>query len=88
MSKLTPQEIIDDPRELWMNSPEGYPYAQKISKNDVGGLKSFLINVTPDDFLQEQIRQADHPTIIQQYLENGFTFDEQWFGARLLDWQK
>lgn len=74
--------------ELWMNTPEGYPFAQKIAKSDTNGLKSFLINTTPDEQLQEMVRQMDHEQVVQACLDNGFTFDSEWFGARLFDWQK
>ena len=84
---MTAQEILDDERELFMNSPQGYPYAQRIPKHDLGNLKSFLINTTPDELIQQGIREATHIEVIQTYLDNGFTFDEQWFGARLFDWQ-
>lgn len=86
--KSLAQQIFDDPRELFMNSPVGYPFAQRIHQRDIGNLKSFLINTTPDEAIQESIRQTGDVDIIQSYLDNGFTFDEEWFGARLLDWQK
>lgn len=79
---------MSDLPELWLNSPIGYPFAQKIAKSDVGGLKSFLINTTPDQDLQETIRQMSHQELIESFERNNFTFDEEWLGARLLDWQK
>ena len=74
--------------ELYLNSPIGYPFAQKIEKNDDGQLKSFLINTTGDEQIAETIRQMSHEELIQDLERNGFTFDEEYFGARLLDWQK
>ena len=74
--------------ELWLNSPEGYPFAEKIEKNDIGRLKSFLINTTPDEGLQEHIRQMTSEELYRSLEDSGFTFDEVWLGARLLDWQK
>lgn len=74
--------------DLWLNTPEGYPMAQKINKNDIGQLKSFLINITPDDELAQQIREATDSQIIKICEDNHFTFDEEWLGLRLLDWQK
>lgn len=85
---MTAKEIINDPRELWLNSPEGYVFAQKIEKGDVGGLKSFLINTTPDETVQDLIRGMGHEELIQSLLTNNFTFDEVYLGARLFDWQK
>jgi len=74
--------------ELWLNAPEGYPFAQKIAKSDTGQLKSFLINTTPDEQVQEMIRKMDHDEVVQACLDNNFTFDSEWYGARLFDWQK
>jgi hypothetical protein len=74
--------------ELYMNTPVGYPMAQKISKTDIGGLKSFLINITADKALQQMVREMTDEEVWQTCLDNNFTFDEQYFGARLLDWQK
>lgn len=85
---MTPVEIIHDPRQLWLNSPEGYPFAQKIEKGDIGQLKSFLISTTPDEATQELVRQMSHEQLIESYINNNFTFDEQFLGARLFDWQK
>lgn len=70
--------------ELWMNTPVGYPFAQKIAKTDINGLKSFLISTTPDEGLQEMIRQMNDEEIVQTCLDNGFTFDEDWYGYREL----
>lgn len=74
--------------ELWLNVPEGYPFAEKIAKDNIGGLKSFLINTTPDESIQQMIRDMSDQEVIQTCLNNNFTFDEEWYGARLFDWQK
>lgn len=74
--------------ELYMNTPIGYPFAQKISKTDIGALKGFLINTTPDEALQQMVRDMTDEEVIQTCLDNNFTFDEQYYGARLLDWQR
>jgi hypothetical protein len=79
---------MDDMTDLYMNTPIGYPFAQKILKTDIGGLKGFLINTTPDQDLQQMIRDMTDEEIWQTCLDNNFTFDEQYFGARLFDWQK
>lgn len=85
---MTALDILKDPRELYMNTPEGYPFAQKIEKSDIGQMKSFLINTTSDDQLQQMIREMTNAELIQTCLDNNFTFDTEWFGARLFDWQK
>lgn len=72
------QEIIDSPTELWLNSPDNYPFGQRVNKNDVGGLKSFMISVTPDETLQEFIRGMSHYDLIASFLSNGFSFKETW----------
>lgn len=72
---------------LYMNTPPGYPFAQKIEKTDIGGLKSFLINTTPDENLQQMIRDMSDEEVVQTCLDNNFTFDEEYYGARLFDWQ-
>lgn len=74
--------------ELYMNVPIGYPFAQKIEKSNIGGLKSFLINTTPDESLQQMIRDMNDEEVVQTCLANNFTFDEEYFGARLFDWQR
>jgi hypothetical protein len=84
---MTALEILADPRELYMNVPEGFVFAQKIEKSDIGGLKSFLIGLSPDDNLQEDIRQMTNEQVIHTCLDNNFTFDEEYLGARLFDWQ-
>lgn len=80
----TVDEILNDPRELWMNSPVNYPYAERIEKSDMMGLKRFLLQTTPDEEAQEFIRQMDHKQVIKALLDSHFTFDEEWLGARLL----
>lgn len=74
--------------QLWLNSPIGYPFSEKIEKTDTGRLKSFLMNTTPDQELQQEIVAMTHDELIETFERNGFTFDEEWFGPRLLDWQK
>ena len=74
--------------ELWLNSPEGYPFAEKIAKSDIGALKSFLIKTTPDEDVQEMIRQMSDDEVIEALEKNNFSFDEEWYGTRLFDWQK
>jgi len=64
--------------ELWLCSPPGYPFGQKIAKTDIGGLKSFLISTTPDEQVQEMIRQMSDEEIVADLERNGFTFEEQW----------
>lgn len=74
--------------ELYMNSPEGYPFAEKIAKTDIGRLKSFLIGISPDEALQQIVRDATNDEVISMLEKSGFTFDETWYGVRLLEWQK
>lgn len=74
--------------DLWLNSPIGYPYAQRIEKNNDSQLKSFLIGTTADEQTAEMIRQMTHDELVEDLERNGFTFDEEYFGARLLDWQR
>jgi len=74
--------------ELWMNVPQGYPFAQKIAKSDTQGLKGFLINTTPDEQVQQLIRDMTPEQVVQSCLDNNFTFDPEWYGARLFNWQK
>ena len=80
------QEIIDDPRDLWLNSPIGYLYVERIEKKDMGHLKGFLINTftAGDDLMGDAIRQADDKAVIETYLNNNFTFDPEWYGFRPL----
>lgn len=83
--KPTAKDIVNDERELWMNSPIGYAYAQRIHQKDEGQLKSFLINIfAGDEAYAEAIRQASLEDVVQTLLDNNFTFDEQWFGYREL----
>lgn len=72
--------------QLWLNAPEGYPIAQEISQDDTGQLKSFIIGLTPDEEMQESVRQMTHEEVLQWFADNNFTFDEEWFGARIPDW--
>lgn len=74
--------------ELFMNVPMGYPFAEKIPKSDTQRLKSFLINTTADEQAQQVVREMNHEQIVKTYEDNGFTFDAEWYGARLFDWQK
>lgn len=71
--------------DLYMNTPQGYPFAQPLKKSDVGGIKSFLISTTPDEATQEMIRQMEDDQVIQTCLDNGFTFDAEWYGVRELE---
>lgn len=82
--KTTAADIAADPRELWMNSPVGYAFAERVEKSNVGGLKSFLINVFApgDDAAGEAIRAATQEELIQTLLNSGFTFDPEWYGIR------
>jgi len=64
--------------ELWLCSPIGYPFGEKIAKSDIGRLKSFLIGTTPDESVQEMIRQMSDEEIIADLERNGFTFEENW----------
>jgi hypothetical protein len=68
--------------ELYLNVPEGYPIDRKIAKSDIHGLKSFLISNTPDDQLQDWVREMNDEQIVQTCLDNNFTFDEVWLGYR------
>jgi hypothetical protein len=74
--------------DLYMNVPMGYPFAAKLTKADIGGIKSFLINTTPDEQAQQLVREMTNEQVIQTCLDNNFTFDPEWLGARLFDWQK
>lgn len=85
---MTAQEILDYQGELWLNTPEGYPFAQQIEKSNTQAIKSFLISTTADEQIHDMIRQMEPLQVIQSCLDNNFTFDEQWYGARLFDWQK
>ena len=81
----TPQQILNDPRELWLNSPVGYPYADKISKNDEGGLRRFMIMISGSDEDSIEIaRAASHVELLKMLLDSKFTFDPEWYGAREL----
>lgn len=86
--KLTPaQAIIANPDQLWLNTPVGYPYAERIHQNDIGNIKSFLIKIfvgagdVPGGD-GDAIRQATQEELIDTCLNNGWTFDPEWFGYR------
>lgn len=85
VKKLTGKDILAEKRELFMNSPIGYPYAERIEKSEVGRLKSFLINLfASDEKYGDAIREATHEEVIDTFLNNGFTFDPEWYGVREL----
>jgi hypothetical protein len=83
---MTAKEIIEHEGELFMNSPIGYEFAERVEKSNVGGLKSFLINIFAgaDDVTGDAIRAASHEEVVQTLLNNNFTFDPEWFGKREL----
>lgn len=83
---ITAADIIADSRELWLNSPIGYAFAERINQHDEGRLKSFLINLftAGDDQAGDAIRAASKEDVIQTFLNNNFTFDEEWYGVREL----
>lgn len=81
---MTAQEIINDERELFMNSPIGYVFAERRSQKDVNGMKGFLINIFNDEVYSESIRQSEPVEVVQSLLNNGFTFDPEWYGVRNL----
>lgn len=80
------QEIIDSEQELWLNSPVGYPYAERINQREDSRLKSFLISLFAqgDDEFGDAIRRAETVDVVQTFLNNNFTFDADWLGAREL----
>lgn len=84
--KITAKDIINDERELFMNSPIGYEFAERITQKEEGRLKSFLINIFApgDDQAGDAIRAANLEDVVQTLLNNNFTFDEEWFGVRAL----
>lgn len=84
--KVTAADIMADSRELFMNSPEGYAFAERINQHDEGRLKSFLINIFApgDDAAGDAIRAANLEQVIQTFLDNNFTFDPEWYGVREL----
>lgn len=81
---MTAKEIVESTQELWLNSPIGYEFVEKIEKSDLGRLKSFLINLFAqgDDSVGDAIRNASHEEVVQTFLNSNFTFDEQWYGYR------
>lgn len=71
--------------QLWMNAPYGYPYAERLEKNDVEGIRRFLIMIAQGDRDTEDIiRVATHEQMLKMLEESGFTFDETWLGNRPL----
>lgn len=84
--KITAADVLADERELFMNSPEGYAFAERINQRDEGRLKSFLINVfgAMDDAWSDAIRAASLEQVVQTFLDNNFTFDPEWYGVREL----
>jgi len=84
--KPTAVDILADERELWMNSPVGYLYAERINQREDGRIKSFLINIFAqgDDEAGDSIRHASLEDCIQTLLNNGFSFDPEWYGNREL----
>lgn len=82
--KMTAAGIVAHEGELWLNSPIGYEFVERIEKADVGRLKSFLINIfaADDDAAGDAIRQASAEEVVQTFLNNNFTFDSEWFGRR------
>lgn len=86
MDKITAKDIVADERELWLNSPVGYLYAERINQREEGRLKSFLINIFAqgDDASGDAIRNASLEDCVQTLLNSNFTFDTEWFGIRAL----
>jgi hypothetical protein len=66
---------------LYLNSPAGYPFAEKIEKTEISRLKSFLINLTPDEHFQNEIRAYSDEQLYKSLEDSGFTFDEEWRGV-------
>lgn len=84
--KITAADVLADERELFMNSPEGFAYAERINQRDEGRLKSFLINIFApgDDQAGDAIRASNLEQVVQTFLDNNFTFDPDWYGVRAL----
>jgi hypothetical protein len=82
---MTAAEIMATTTELWLNSPQGYPFSERIGHRDIGRLKSFLINTTGDEITQEWIRGMTHEELIQCYLDSNFQFLETWRPADVYD---
>ena len=71
--------------ELWLNSPVGYPYAEKVRKSDTQGLKRFMLQITAGNKEMEQsVRDSTHLEIVKMLEDSKFTFDPEWYGARQL----
>ena len=72
-------------QELWMNSPIGYPYAEKIEKNNEHEILRFMLMISgADEANQEVLREATHDQRIKMLEDSGFTFDPIWLGQREL----
>lgn len=84
--KITAKDVLADERPLYLNSPIGYAFAENIEKAEEGRLKSFLINLFAqgDDVAGDSIRAATLEEVIDTFLNNGFTFDPEWYGVREL----
>lgn len=85
--KITAKDIIGDERELFVNTPVGFPYARRANQNDLGGIKSLLIEVLVQGDDQpggwgDAIRTATQEELIDTCLNNGWTFDTEYFGVR------
>ncbi len=82
--KVTAIDIVNDERELFLNSPVGYPFAERINQREESRLKGFLISLFTqgDDAMGDAIRQSTVEQCIQSFLDNNFTFDEQYYGVR------
>lgn len=87
--KILGKDVVAYEGDLYLNSPIGYEYAEKIEKGEVGRLKSFLISIFAgaDDEpggMGDAIRNATQEEVIDTFLNNGFSFDTEWFGKREL----
>ena len=85
--KPTAKSIIADERELFVNTPIGFPYARRAHQRDLGGLKSLLIEVLVGADDQpggwgDAIRAATQEELIDTCLNNNFTFDPEFYGVR------
>lgn len=83
---MNAKEVVENESELWLNSPVGYLFAERINQRDEGRLKSFLINIfaQTDDAAADAIRQASLEDCVQTLIDSGFTFDSEWYGVRQL----
>jgi hypothetical protein len=91
VSKEVPvaKDILARDEDLFLNSPIGYAFAERIEKKDLARLKSFMIAVMvgPDDKpggWGDAIRASSHEEVINTFLDNHFTFDPVWYGVREL----